>query len=213
MKNMGDYHNHFLQKDVLLLAGVFEKFTSESLNFYKLYPFHYFSSPGLCWDAMLKITGIKLELISDIEKYLFIEQGLRGGISYICKRFSEGNNKYMKNYDPTKERKFIVSLDANNLYGWAMRQYFLNGKCRWLRNIDNFDVNSIEENSPIGYILEVDLEYPDKLYELHNDYPLAPEKLAILYDIMSNYCKKNANKYGIKVGNVKKLVTNLGNKF
>ena len=85
----------------------------------------------------------------------------------------------MKNYDPTKESKFIVSLDANNLYGWGMNQYLLYGKCRWLKNIDNFDVNSIEENSPIGYILEVDLEYPDILHELHNDYPLAPEKLAI----------------------------------
>ena len=110
MKNMGDYHDHYLKKDVFLLADVFEKFTSESLKFDKLDPSHYFSSPGLSSDAMLKMTGLKLELISDKDKYLFIEQGLRGGISYICKRFSEANNKCMKNYDPTKESKFIIIL-------------------------------------------------------------------------------------------------------
>ena len=82
---------------------------------------------------------------------------------------------------------------------------------KWLKNIDNFDVNSILEKSPIGYFLEVDLEYPKKLHELHNNYPLGPEKLAIPYD-MSDYCKRIADKYGINVGNVKKLAPNLGGK-
>ena len=100
MKNMGDYHDHYLKRDVLLLADVFEKFIDTCLKFYGLDPCHYFSSPGLSWDAMLKMTGVKLEKISDIDKYLFIEKGLRGGISYIAKRYSEANNKYMKNYDP-----------------------------------------------------------------------------------------------------------------
>ena len=80
MKNMGDYHDHYLQKDVLLLVDVFEKFTDMCLKDYD----HYFSSPGLSWDAMLKMTDIKLEKISDIDKYLFIGKGLRGGISYIA---------------------------------------------------------------------------------------------------------------------------------
>ena len=104
---MGDYHDHYLQKDVLLLADVFEKFTDTCLKFYKLDPFHYFSYPGLSWDAMLKMTGVKLEQFSDIDMYLFIEKGLRGGISYIAKRYSEANNKYMKNYDHTKTSKYI----------------------------------------------------------------------------------------------------------
>ena len=94
---MADYHDHYLKNNVLLLARVFEKFTRESLKFYKLDPSHYFRSPGLSWDEMLKITGINLEIISDIDKHFFIEKGLRGGISYICKRFNEANNKYMKN--------------------------------------------------------------------------------------------------------------------
>ena len=93
MKNMGDYHGHYSKKDVLLLADVFEKFTNMCLKFYKLDTLHYFSSPGLSWDAMLKMTVKELEQISDIDKYLFIDQGLRGGISYICKRYRRVNNK------------------------------------------------------------------------------------------------------------------------
>ena len=102
MKNMGDYHNHYLKKDVLLSADVFEKFIDTCLKFYGLDPCHYFSSPGLSWDAMLKMTGAKLEKISDIEKYLFIEKGLRGGISYIAKRYAKANNKCTENYDLKK---------------------------------------------------------------------------------------------------------------
>ena len=102
VKNIGDYQDHYLKKHVLLLADVFEKFIDTCLKFYKLDPCHYFSSPGLSWDAMLKMTGVKLEKISDIDKYLFIEKGLRGGISYIAKRYSKANNKYIKNYDPKK---------------------------------------------------------------------------------------------------------------
>ena len=86
MRYMGDYHNHYLKKDILLLADFFEKFIGTCLKFYGLDPCHYFSSPGLSWNAMLKMTIIKLEKISDINKYLFIEKGLRGGISYIAKR-------------------------------------------------------------------------------------------------------------------------------
>ena len=104
---------------MLLLADVFEKFISESLKFYKLDPSHYFSSLGLNWDGMLKMAGIKLVIISDIDKHLFIEKGLRGAIYYICKRFRKANNKYMKNYDPTKRSKFIMYLNKNDLNGWG----------------------------------------------------------------------------------------------
>ena len=88
---MGDYHDHYLKKDVLLSVDVY----CQCLKFYGLDLCHYFSSPGLSWDAMLKMTGVKLEKISDIDKYLFIEKGSRGGISYIAKRYAKANNKYM----------------------------------------------------------------------------------------------------------------------
>ena len=212
MRNMGNYHDHYLKKDVLLLADIFEKFIDTHLKFCKLDPCHYFSSPGLSWDTMLKIIGVKLGKTSVTEMYLFIEKGLRGGISSIAKRYSKINNKYMKNYDLTKLIIFVICLDMNNLYGCGMSDYLPYSVFMWLKNVDKLDVISVGEKSPIGYILKVDLEYPDELHKLHNDYPLAPEKLAIHYDMLSDYCKKIADEYGIKIADVKKLIPNLDNK-
>ena len=107
----------------MLLADVFETFINTCLDYCELNHCYYFSRPGLSWDAMLKMTGIELGLISDSDMHLFIEIAMRGGISYIAKRFSKANNKYMKFYDEYTESKFIMYLDANNLYGWAMSQY------------------------------------------------------------------------------------------
>ena len=171
----------------MLLADVFEKFIDMCLKFYGLDPCHYFSFPGLGWDAMLKVTGIELEKLSDIAKYLFVEKGLRGGISYISKRYAKANNKYMNDYDSKKPSKFLTYLDMNHFYGWGLSSYLPYGGFKWLKNVDGFDVNSISEKSPIGYFLEVDLEYLDELHELHNDYPLAPEKLAVSSDMLSKY--------------------------
>ena len=121
---------------------------------------------------MLKMTGIELNLISDIDMHLFIEKRMRGGISYIAKRYSKANNKYMESYDSIKESKYITYLDANNLYGWAMSQYLPYGRFKWLnkKEISNFCLSSISENSSIGYILEIDLEYPRELHDLHEDF-------------------------------------------
>ena len=209
---MHDYHDHYLKKNVLLLTDVFEKFIYTCLKYYGLDPCHYFSSLELSRDAMLKMTDIKLEKISDINKYLFIEKGLRGGISYIAKRYAKANNKYINDYDHKKPSTFISYLDMNNLYGRAMSEYLPYDGFEWLKNVDKFNVMSINDKSPIGYFLEVDLEYPDELCELHNDYPLAAEKLAVSSDMLSKYCKKIADKYEIKLGDGKKLIPNLGNR-
>ena len=137
MKNMGDYHDHYLKKDVLLLADVFEKFIDTCLKFYGLDPCHYFSSPGLSWDAMLKMTRVKLEKnISGIDKYLFIEKELRGGFSYIAKRYAKVNNKYMNNYNPKKQSIFMSYLDINNLYGLAMSEDLPYERFEWLKRFD-----------------------------------------------------------------------------
>ena len=205
---MSDYHDHYLKKDVLLLADVFENFIDRCLRYFGLDPCHYFSSPGLSWDAMLKMTGIKSEKISD----LFIEKGSRGAISYIAKRYAKANNKYMNDYNSEEPSTFITYLNKNNLYGWAMSEYLPYREFRWVKNVDGFDVMSINEKSDTGYLLEVNLDYPDELHELHNDYHLAPEKLAVSNDVLLAYCKKLADKFDIKVGDVKKLVPNLGNK-
>ena len=195
-----------------MLADVFEKCVDTCLKYYELDPSYYFSAPGLSWDAMLKMTGVNLERISDIDQYLFIEKGLRGGISYLSKRYAKANNKYMCDYDLNKTSTFITYLDKNNLYGWSMSEYLPYEKFEWLKNVDELDVMSINEKSDVGYILEVDLKYPNELHDLHNDYPLASEKLTVTNNMLSKYCKEIADKYNIKVGDVKKLIPNLGNK-
>ena len=120
----------------------------------------------------------------------------------------------MECYDSSKESKYIIYLDAKNLYGWAMSQYLLYSgfKCFNQKEISDFCLNSISENSFIGYVLEVDLEYHSELHDLHNNYPLAPEKLKISQNMLPKHCFNIANAYGIKIGGVSKLVPNLGNK-
>ena len=152
-----------------------------------------------------EITGIKLEKISDIDTYLFIKKGTRGGISYIAKRYAKANNKCMNDYDPEKPSTFITYLDKNNLYGWAMSKYLPYREFGWVKNVNNFDVMSISEKSDTGYFSKVNLEYPDESHELHHDYSLAPEKLAVFNDMLSPCCKNIADKYCIKVGDVKKI--------
>ena len=214
LKTMGDYHDLYLKSDILLLADVFENFRKTCLQYYKLDPCHYFTSPGLSWDAMLKMTDIKLELMVDIDMFQFIEKGMRGGISYIANRYGKANNKYMKNYDEKAPSKYIMYLDANNLYGWAMSQYLPTGNFKWLsqNQIEKANLGKYTENSKKGLILEVDLEYPQELHDLHNDYPLGPEKVKVAKDMLSDYCKKIADKFNISSGLVHKLIPTLNDK-
>ena len=128
------------------------------LKFYGLDPCHYFSSPGLSWDAMLKMTGVKLEKISDIDMYFFIKKKIRRGISYMAKRYAKANNKYINDSDSKKPSKFITYLDMNNLYGWGLSEHLPYSEFKWLKNVDRFDVNSISEKSLVEYFLEVDLD-------------------------------------------------------
>ena len=152
---------------------------------------------------MLKMTGIKLQNIDNIDMHLFIEKRMRGGISYISKRYSK-----------VDKNKCIMYWDANNLYGWAINQPLPNCGFKFLneKEINEFDLNFISENSETGYILQCDLDYPEELHDLHNDYPLCQEKIEISVDMLSRYCDDIANKYGIKVAGIKKLIPNLSNK-
>ena len=132
IKTMGDYHDLYLVSEVLLPTDVFENFRKTCMQYYKLDPCHYFTSPGLSWDTMLKTTNIKLELMTDIDVFQFIEKGMRGGVSYIANRYGNANNKYMNKYDEKAPSKYIMYLDANNLYGWAMSQYLPTGNFKWM---------------------------------------------------------------------------------
>ena len=214
LQTMGEYHNLYLKSDILLLSDVFENFRKTCLQYYKLDPCHYFTSPGLSWDAMLKMTDIQLELITDIDMFQFIEKGMRGGISYIANRYGKANNKYMREYDEKASSKYIMYLDANNLYGWAMSQYLPTGGFKWMteKQINKISLAQYNEDSNKGLILEVDLEYPKELHNLHNDYPLAAERVCVNKDMLSEYCKKIATKYNISTGLVHKLIPTLSNK-
>ena len=162
IKTMGECHDLSLVSDVLLLTDVFENFRKTCMQYYKLDPCHYFTSLGLSWDAMLKMTNIKLELMTDIEMFQFIEKGMRGGVSYIANRYGNANNKYMKEFDEKAPSKYIMYLDANNLYGWAMSQYLPTGHFKWMTNkeISKIDLGKYKAYGKKGLILEVDLEYP-----------------------------------------------------
>ena len=186
-KTIRDYHNLYLKSDVMLLADVFENFRATCLKHYKLDPAYYYTSPGLAWDACLKETGQQLQLLDDYDMLMMIESGIRGGMTHISKRYCEANNKYMRGYNPGKESTYIQYLDANNLYGWAMSQQLPTHGFKWMKDLTVENVMEILEKTnhsmsnlgKKGYIFEIDLEYPSKLWKLHNDYPLAPERIVI----------------------------------
>ena len=174
MKTLQDYHHLYNVIDVLLLADVFENFRNICLDNYKLDPAHYFTAPGLAWDACLKITGVELELVSDIAMLLMIEEGIRGGVSMISNRYGKANNKYMgESFNEKEPSKYIQYLDANNLYGWAMSKPLPTHGFEWMK------VDELETWELHSCILEVDLEYPKSLHDLHNDHPLAPEQIMV----------------------------------
>ena len=165
-------------------------------------------------DAMLKMTNIKLELMTDIDMFQFIEKGICGGVSYIMSRYGKANNKYMKEYDEKVPSKYIMYLDANNLYGWVMSQCLPTGNFKWMtdKEISKIDLGKCKKDDKKGLILEVDLEYPKELHDMHNDYPVCPKKVKVSNDMLSGYCKKIAEKYKISIGLVSKLIPTLRDK-
>ena len=179
MKTFKEYHELYNVTDVLLLADVFENFRDICLKNYGLDPVYYFTAPGLAWDACLKLTDIDLELLSDYNMLLMFEKGIRGGISIISNRYGEANNKYMgRGFNKNKPSKYLMYLDANNLYGCAMSEKL---PTHGFKKLTGGEIEKIYENrhnlNKMPCILEVDLEYPENLHDLHNDYPLCPENV------------------------------------
>ena len=155
MEHFKDYHDLYNKADVLLLADVFENFRNICIENYELDPAHYYTAPGLAWDAALKITGVELELLPDIDMLLMVENGIRGGVSMVSNRYGKVNNKYMgDSFDAKEPSKYITYLDANNLYGWAMSKPLPTHGFKWM---DESELENWEKHS---CILEVDLEYP-----------------------------------------------------
>lgn len=178
ISNLGQYTDLYLKCDVMILCDVFEKFRKTSLQSFKLDPLYYISLPGLSWDAMLFYTGVRLELLHNVEMYEMIEKGIRGGLAQCSLRKAEANNKYLPNYNPSKPSTYLVYLDCVNLYGYAMMKKFPIANFKFLSQdqIDQFNISLIDIEGELGYILEVDLEYPFHLHDWHNDLPYAVEK-------------------------------------
>ena len=178
-KYLGEYHDLNVQSDTLLLVDVFENFRDKCIEIYGLDPAHFLSAPGLAWQACLKKTGVKLELLTDIDMLLMVEKGTRGGICQAIHRYAKANNKYMKNYDKDIISSYLMYLDANNLYGWAMSQKLPVNGFKWVEKLSRFNerfIKNYNKNSDRGYFLEVDVDYPKKLFNFHKYLPFLPER-------------------------------------
>ncbi|CAB4002301.1 Hypothetical predicted protein, partial [Paramuricea clavata] len=215
MSTFNDYLELYQETDILLLADVFENFRSTCHATYNLDPANYVSNPALTWDAMLKDKqergGSPIELLSDIEMHNFFEKGTRGGVAQISHKFGKSNNKFKSNYDPTQLSKFLKDWDVNNLYGGCMSQPLPHGNFKW-EDPDNINYKHFLEDSPRGAVLEVDLDYPKELHDLHADLPLAPHKMLVTEDMISPYNKKIRTQNNLSPSEAPKLITSLNNR-
>ena len=216
-KSFKDYHNLYLTADVLLLADIWENFRSVCEKIYNLDACYYYTAPSLSWEAWLyhskleaekKNETFQIELITDIDMYLFVEQNIRGGLSQISKRYAKANNKYMKNYDKNHIDEYILYLDANNLYGYGMSAYLPQGDFKW--NNDEWTkekILALKDETDIGFMFEVDLHYPEELHDLHNGYALAPINMQIKNNHLNEWQKEDR-----KESKITKLCTSFEDK-
>ncbi|XP_024888609.1 uncharacterized protein LOC112465332 [Temnothorax curvispinosus] len=193
VRDLGEYSDLYLKTDVLLLANIFENFRDACSASYGLDPAHYYTLPGYTWDAMLWYTAVRFELLTDIDMVLFVERGIRGGLSQCSLRYARANNRHVPTHDSSQPTTYLMYYDVNNLYGWAMSESLPYANFQWLDDPENFDATTVPTDSDVGYILEVDLEYPRDLHDAHADLPLCPTRdkppgkrqeklLATLYD-------------------------------
>ena len=198
IKTLEEYTSLYNKIDVLQLADVFENFRVICMENDKLDPAWYFTSPGLARDDMLKRTGISLELLTDIDMLLMFKDGIHGGVAMTSNRLGQANNKYMgEGYDSNKPSKYIQYFDVNNQYGWAMSKPLPTSEFKWMNE------EELENWRSFSCILEVDLEYPDRLHYLHNGYPLAPERVTVnkVDKLIPNL--RNKKKYVVHYENLK----------
>ena len=164
---------------MVLLANVFEAFRDTCLRHYSLDPAHFYTAPGLAWKACLKCTGNKLGLLTDPNMLLMFEHGIRGGITRAVRKYAAANNKYMRDkFDPNEDTTYLQYLDANNLYGWAMSQPLPTGGFKWV-HVNPNEISELSALEDKGYLLEVDISYPQELHDEHSDLPFMCERMDI----------------------------------
>ena len=236
LKNLGELHDLYMVTDVLLLSDVFENFRDFSLENYSLDPAHFFSAPGLSWSAALLHTKVVLEIPHHPDMHMFIDKGLTGGISMVGNQYARANNPGLgEQWKPEQLQSYIMYVDCNNQYGWAMSQYLPTHGFKWVKDIENSHlplksdggaisstvqekmvawtekIQALEDEGETGYFFEVDLQYPEEMHDAHDNYPLAPEHLNIKDEMMSPYQQKLSADLGVKVGG-EKLCLTLNNK-
>ena len=216
LNNLGEYHDLYLTSDVLLLTDVFENFRTMCMDYYDLDPAHYYTLPNFAWDAMLLKTDVELEQLHDLDMYEMIENGLRGGMCQVSHKHVKANNKYMKSYNKNIVSSYISYLDANNLYGIAMSKKLPYGGFEWSNDITNAEDVLRYDYGEHGYFLDVYLEYPTELHDLHSDYPLAPENMSVTSDMVSDFSKSIYKTYHegkcVTDEKIKKLIVNVKDK-
>ena len=187
-QTFGCYHDVYLITDVLALAEVMLAYSRFSMTHYGIDPIHYASAPAAAFDAMMQMTNAKIELISDVEIYRAFEQAIRGGVAMAVHPHTVAHNKYTRlteGDESLAERdddSFIVSLDENNMYGGAMSRFLPSSGFRWLTHeeVANFRLATLsEEDGPVGFLLDVDLQFPRELHDYFNDFPPAPESIMV----------------------------------
>ena len=211
---IGQLHDHYVKLDVVQLADVLSAYRSMAMSEYKLDPLHYGTAPAFSYDAMLRMTRAKPELLQKPDMYLFMERGIRGGMSVISHRHATANNEFLSDYDDTKSQTSIFYTDCSNLYGYAMSQPLPYSKFMWLTNeeLQNIDVLSYNADGDDGMILEVDLHYPQHLHDKQKDYPLAPEQLTVEKKMLSPHAKDFLTLNNLSFAKQDRLAPNLYDK-
>ena len=184
INNLGEYQDLYVRLDTALLADVFENFRDKYIETDKLDPAYFSTTPVLSWEACLKKTGVKLELLTYENMFFMYEEGIRGG---ICKKvvmlcYAEANNKYMKNYDKNKEPSFLIYVHANNLCGWTMTKNLQVDSFKWVDDLPMFTedfIKSYDEEGDVGYLLAVGIKYPKTIRMLHSDLPFLPDRMKV----------------------------------
>ena len=192
IKNLGEYHDLYLQTDVVLLENVSEKFRETALKHYGLYPAYFYALPQFAWSACLKKTKIRLELLTDPDMLLMFEKGIRGGITQAVHKHTSANNKYMGDqHDPSTNSIYLQNLDTNNLYRWVMSQPLPTGRFRWV-DIKPNEIQKLLKHENKGNLVEVDVHYPRELHDSHNNFPFMCERMEInkVEKLVPNVCDK-----------------------
>ena len=218
ISNMGEYYDLYVQSDTTQLADIFEQFRTLCLQEYKLDPAYYCATHGLAFDACLKYTNVKIELLTDEDMHLMFEKGIRGGVSQVIHRYATANNKYMINHDKNAPSNYLMHVDVNNLYGWAMSKKLPIDNFKWDNDLDKYTsdfIKNYDENCDTGYLLEVDIGYPEILHESRRYLPFLPvskDKLSTTLEDKTNYIihittLQQALKHGLSLQKVHRVVS------